>query len=412
MRKGSFSELLGRERAFPELPEERYVDRLFALLFWAYFGASYASYLFEDERRFGVLTVTLAFAALAAVWTLLPWNPNVPRYRLLAAPMFLAASFVVVYATSFGPSAGLYSIAAANGVFLFGFRRAVSYAGVLLLLILADYLVEYPGLAFGDALEQTAYWVPSFVFVVGICAVAQRAVRRYRDGQELLTRLEAANDELRRYADRVRELAISKERGRMAREIHDTAGHYLAVVNLQLEAATRLLERDPEKLGDALVRARASASEALAEVRRSVKALKPLAMEERTGIRALAALARDFEDTGVSVSFEVEGAERRLSPEAELLLYRALQEGLTNALKHSGASRVAAKLEFAPRAVRLTVSDNGRGVPEGVPEIPKEGGSGIGGLRERAAALGGVVRAVGGDGEGFVLATELPAEVL
>ncbi|MDP9424577.1 MAG: histidine kinase [Actinomycetota bacterium] len=412
MVEGGFGGLLRRERAFPELPNERYIDRFFSLLFWGYFAASYLSYLLEGgegRRQVGILAGSAVFVCLAVAWRLLPWNLRVPRLRLLAAPAFLLASFLIVYLTDFGLSVGLYSIAVANSVFLFGLRRTFVFAAALLALIFGDYLLTSPGLPVGEALERAAYWIPFFAFVVGICAVAQKAVQRHKESRELLAKLEVANDELRRYAERVRELTISEERGRMARELHDAAGHHLAVVNLQLEAATRLLERDPEGVGGALERARTAAADAMGEVRRSVRALKPLAMEDRTGTGALAALAREFGGTGApAVSFTVSGTEEELPPEAELVLYRALQEGLTNAAKYSGAGRVDAELAFAPGSVKLTVADDGRGAAG--TGASGGGGFGIPGLRERAAALCGTVSVRNGDGGGYVLELELPVD--
>ena len=164
--------------------------------------------------------------------------------------------------------------------------------------------------------------------------------------QSLLEELEDTYAELRRYSESVRELAISEERTRMAREMHDSLGHYLTVVNVQLEAVTKLLDRNPDKARESAAQAKVSASEALSEVRRSVRALRPRVMEDRVGTGALAALARDFEGTGIAVSFEVIGEELRVPPEAELILYRALQESLTNALKHSGGRRVEAQPDF------------------------------------------------------------------
>lgn len=232
-------------------------------------------------------------------WRLLPRNPRVLRLRLLAAPAFLLLSFLVVYLTDFGLSLGFYSIALANGVFLFGFRRALVYAAALMALVLGDYLLTTPGLSTGEALERSAYWVPAFAFVIGICTVAQRAVRRYEEGRLLLAKLESANDELRRYADRVRELAIAEERTRIAREMHDSLGHHLTAVDLQLKAAGRLLAwQDPERAGEAIARAEGAAAQAMGEVRR---ALRPLGLEERRGAGALSALAAGYEGTGVAV---------------------------------------------------------------------------------------------------------------
>lgn len=109
----------------------------------------------------------------------------------------------------------------------------------------------------------------------------------------------------------------------------------------------------------------------------------------------------------MAVSFRVQGEERELSPEADLLLYRALQEGLTNALKHSGASRIEARLAFEPSHVRLTVADNGHGTTDS--DLGKGlAGFGLLGLRERVAELGGTFKAGGSEGGGFVLTVELP----
>ncbi len=388
-------------------PVEPYIRRFFALLFWGYFAATYISY-FLDGQEYGAVIVTLAFAALLICWLLLPWSPRVPWYRLLGAPAaFVAAAFIVVHLTGFELAAGLFSISVANAVFLFGFWRGLACAVALLPVIFVDRLWSEPGLGIIGALERTAYWIPTFAFVIGMCAMALEAVRRKERTENLFAELERAHSELRRYAEQARELAISEERNRVAREIHDSLGHYLVVVNVQLEAAGKLLDRDPEKAREAVVRAKTAASETLSEVRRSVRALRPSAMEKRKGPGALAALAREFGGTGITVSFEVQGQERDLSPEAELLLYRALEEGLTNALKYAGGSRVQIKLAFEPFSVRLTVADNGCGASGNDQGL---GGTGFGipGLEERASALGGTVSAADADVGGFVLEVQLP----
>jgi signal transduction histidine kinase len=388
-------------------PREPYIARFFALFFWGYFGVTYVSYLL-DGREYGVVIVTLAFAALLICWLLLPWSPRVPWYRLLGVPAaFVAVSVALVHLTGFGLAAGLFSISVANAVFLFGSWTGLACAAGLMPLIFVDRLWSEPELGIVGALERTAYWIPTFVFVIGMCAMALEAVRREARAENLFAELETAHSELKRYAEQARELAVSEERNRVAREIHDSLGHYLTVVNVQLEAAGKLLDRDPEKAREAVARAKTSASDSLSEVRRSVRALKPLALEKRTGLEALAALARGFRGTGIAVSFEVMGQVRDLSPAAEVLLYRALEEGLTNALKYSGGSRVEAKLASEPSGVRLTVADNGRG-STGNDQGLDGTGFGILGLEERASALSGRVSAADADGGGFVLEVELP----
>jgi hypothetical protein len=136
------------------------LGRFFTLLFWGYFFATYASYLF-GERRYGTVPVAPAFAALAGAWLVLPWYTRVPRKRLLDAPtVSAAASFLVVRFTGFGPATGLYSVAVGNTVFLFGLQWAIFYAVALVPLIFADPLRSRPGLGALRALEMAPYSVP------------------------------------------------------------------------------------------------------------------------------------------------------------------------------------------------------------------------------------------------------------
>jgi signal transduction histidine kinase len=128
-------------------------------------------------------------------------------------------------------------------------------------------------------------------------------------------------------------------------------------------------------------------------------------VEELSGPGALRALARGFEGSSMRVEFRVEGPERALPPDAELLLYRALQEALTNAVKHSGASSVRARLVYAARSVRLVVADDGGGPGE----AGAGGGFGLRELRKRATALGGALGVAAPPGGGFVVDLELPA---
>jgi signal transduction histidine kinase len=166
------------------------------------------------------------------------------------------------------------------------------------------------------------------------------------------------------------------------------------------------MDGNPERAREEVAKAKALASEALAEVRRSVRALKPPAVERRSVVVALSAVARDFEGAGLIVSFKVGGEERSLPTEVELALYRALQESMTNALKHSKARRIFVSLTFGEESVRLTVTDDGVGAPVDA----YERGFGLTALRERAEALGGSLKAGNASEGGFALEIELPTE--
>jgi len=412
---------LGKWMRRPLLSWENY-RLLFNVAFWLMLTITYLGYVIVlldqypelsdryDMRLFGLLPVTLAFVVLGLAWSLLPWRPGASRRRLLAVPFFLAAVFWANYAmvgldrVFYWP---FFLIAFGHGVFLFGPKRSLLYAGLILALILAYLLLTDDAGLLSHVFLLVAI-SPTVLFVIASCAAILEATRRRGEAQELLEELESAHAELRDYAGTVRELSVSEERTRMAREFHDSLGHYLTAIKVQLEAADRLLHDRPEEAQGRVRRSKSLASEALGEVRRSVRALKPLSVEERSGTGALRALVRSFDGAGPRVAFEVAGEEHELPPEAELVLYRALQEGLTNAFKHSGAGRIEATVAFEPGRVRLRVADNGKGVPEGT----TRDGFGLPALRQRAAALGGDLRAGNVTGDtpsgGFVLEIELP----
>jgi signal transduction histidine kinase len=242
-----------------------------------------------------------------------------------------------------------------------------------------------------------------FVFFAAVSMMATRQREERERAEGLLAELEEAHHRLREYAQRVEELAVAEERNRLAREIHDSLGHHLTVASVQLEAARGLLTIDPTRAHTQIDKAQRSVKEALAEVRRSVRALRPGELERESLIQSLRALIEEFEaTTALLVEFKVEGEEQRLSSVTELTLYRAAQEALTNVQKHAHASQVDLTLRFAPHEVTLTVADNGVGASD------LGEGFGLMGQRERAELLGGSLLVGNRAGGGFELRVSLP----
>ncbi|WP_214402024.1 sensor histidine kinase [Pseudonocardia lacus] len=222
--------------------------------------------------------------------------------------------------------------------------------------------------------------------------------------REQQTRRELAqtHERLRDYAAQAERLATAQERNRVARDIHDGLGHSLTVVQMQVKAARAVLPTDPGKADDVLAKAQEQAETALADVRRSVSALR----EPRSTPplpEALRALAEETAAAGVPTGLTVSGDERPLPDEAREALYRAAQEGLTNVRKHSRATRAGLVLEFADDVVRVEVHDDGVGAATGPVE-----GFGLVGLRERAAQLGGRLTLDAAPDEGCTLTMEVP----
>jgi signal transduction histidine kinase len=257
-------------------------------------------------------------------------------------------------------------------------------------------------IGWGPALVLGVFFLAGIVFVVVITELAVKEQRAKREVERLVAELESANDKLRQYADQVEELATLKERNRLAREIHDSLGHYLTVVIVQIEAAMALIEKDRERSLDGLRKAQGLAQKGLAEVRKSVAALRAPRTETYSLIESLNNLFEECRVSGISAEFRLIGTPRALSAAAELALYRAAQEGLTNVRKHSQARAATVTLDFAAEAVWLRVHDAGIGATE-----PKKG-FGLVGMHERVTHLGGELRIATAANEGFTLEVGLP----
>ncbi|HEU5475079.1 MAG TPA: sensor histidine kinase [Actinophytocola sp.] len=202
-----------------------------------------------------------------------------------------------------------------------------------------------------------------------------------------------------RLVGQVARLATVAERNRLARDIHDSLGHHLTVIAVQLEKAAAFRERDPATAEQALADARASTRHALDEVRQSVGTL-------RAGFAlapALRQLVARLDDERFSVELDVTGDESGFDSAALIALYRAAQEGLTNASRHAGASRVRVRVRLDERAANLVVADDGRGFSGQRP------GFGLRGMDERLRLVGGTLSVSDDPDGGTRLVATVPA---
>lgn len=299
----------------------------------------------------------------------------------------------------------------ALGYLVFG----VSPAGVgstLLLMVLVSQswlLLPLPGAALVTAAVPLVHlgmsWQDGLRNGMGVLAAALfTAVVTELLRREQLARAELAdaNARLRGYAAQAEELATTQERNRVARDIHDGLGHHLTVVQMQVQAARAVLASDPERADAVLAQAQQQSTEALAEVRRSVAALR--APRTRPPLPdALAALAADTSAAGVPTALEIRGVVRSVPADTEESLFRAAQEGLTNVRKHAAAGAARLLLHYGDDGtVRLEVCDDGVGTTSG--------GTGFGllGLRERASRIGGTVDVVSEPGSGTTVRVAVP----
>ena len=213
-----------------------------------------------------------------------------------------------------------------------------------------------------------------------------RATHDRRRSEQLLAELQKAHEQLQEYTNRLEELTITQERNRIAREMHDTLGHRLTVVSVQLEGAQRLIHSNPGRVEQILGTVREQIREGLGELRRTVAMLRASIEEELPLEQALPKLADQVrEASGIRVYLELGGRLGPLPAAYRQALYRAAQEGLTNIQRHSQASEAWLHLDQRDGNITLLVGDNGVGVSGD----PNRRGFGLTGLKERAALLDG-----------------------
>lgn len=255
---------------------------------------------------------------------------------------------------------------------------------------------------------QTAFLngfiISTAIFFVAVFSQFRLNEQKARErAEELAKQLETANHQLAEYASQAEELATTQERNRLARDIHDNLGHYLTIVNVQIEAARLTLDSDPARAMDALTKAQELAKKGLDSVRESVAALRVSPVENRLLEDAIAELVDESQASGITTEFHLVGDSRPVESKSALALYRAAQEGLTNVRKHAQASRADVTLDFSqPDKIRLSLRDDGAGAAD------TSGGFGLMGIRERVQLLGGEFRVETQVGKGFRLEVSIP----
>jgi signal transduction histidine kinase len=206
----------------------------------------------------------------------------------------------------------------------------------------------------------------------------------------------------------VAEQAAADERARIARELHDVVAHSVSVMVVQASGVRRLLREEQHRERDALLSVEQIGRQALTEMRRMLGVMRTAgelpSLAPQPGLQHLERLVAQVEEAGLPVTLRVEGRRPELSPGIDLSAYRIVQEGLTNALKHSKGGHAEVVVRYYESSVQLEITDDGAGANGDGP------GHGLVGMRERVALYGGKLDAGPRDGGGFVLRAELPVE--
>ena len=275
----------------------------------------------------------------------------------------------------------------------------VSYVGLAVVLVPFMAAMVTAGLVPSDV-------AAAVVFLVGPWAVGSVLRQRSAHADEAISR--AAQLEREQAVQAA--AAVEAERTRIARELHDIVSHSISVVTIQTQAVRRRLGPEHAREVADLAAVEATAREALAEMRRLFGVLRT--SDESASLApqpGLAELPRLVEKAGgdTAVRLEVEGEPFELPPGADLAAYRIAQEGLTNALRHAGATEVTVRVRYGPHGVEVEVADDGRGL--GVADSGPAG-HGLVGVRERVALYDGTVSLSEGPAGGTRLVATIPVK--
>lgn len=248
---------------------------------------------------------------------------------------------------------------------------------------------------------MVAQWIPILVIFVFV----NHLMRTNQERGALISELEATQQELRAAQAHEAELAVLRERERLARDLHDSLGHALVALSVQLEAVQRLYRIDPERASAQIDELKALTRSSMDALRRSIAGLRAPGLGNRDLRSVLEALCADFrERMDIAVICQLGACTDELRPALAETIWRVIQEALTNVEKHAQADHVTVRLICEPAAVLLRITDDGVGLPEGA-----EAGAnhyGLRGMRERVRGLGGTLTLYNDDGA--VIEARLP----
>ncbi len=357
----------------------------------------------KEDNWFGYVFIAAGAAMYAANHVLLTKETNAIWFCLIDIAIGFSFGFIF-------PGTGLFIIMlcpVAVAFFLRGFPKRTAWSVLCLSSILFLTVLIRTYAMFGN--EFVIDHLTSMTFVV-FCGVVGKLIRKLLDAQDTAKQqfqelteshlaLSAAHEELHLYAKQVEELTAIYERNRMAREIHDTVGHKMTALLVQLQLLREWQKRDSQKADETVGVCETLAREALDDVRLSVRTLQT--ENDPSLIESLKQLTEDFcKNAGVTTEFAVSGDPAIIPLSLHPPLIRTVQEALTNAKRHGGATACSIQLACTTDSISLVIKDDGKGNPEVAL------GFGLLNMKKRAAEHGGMIRFESERDQGFTVIAE------
>jgi signal transduction histidine kinase len=287
--------------------------------------------------------------------------------------------------------------------------RAAATAAVTLWVPAVVVVAIHSGTSQGDV--ATSLRAVFTVLVGAVAFLLGRTVRGRRVSARVLRERTAAAEANQRV---LAAHAVTDERRRIARELHDVVAHHISVIGVLSAGARRVLHRDPAAAAEAMATITDTSRTTLREMRRLLDVLRSdcepdVQLTPEPGLSGIETLIRQVREADLPVSLEVQGTPVPMETGVALTVYRVVQEALTNTMKHAGPATARVRLRFDAEGLSLHVSDTGHGPPSST-------GTGVGhglvGMRERIGLYGGTLRTGAATGGGFAVDATIPRDQL
>ncbi|WP_188189132.1 sensor histidine kinase [Nonomuraea sp. SYSU D8015] len=340
------------------------------------------------------LAAVLAGSLVLVTWR---WAPLLPL--LVTTPCML----VIAAHLQTGPPAAFPVLVSVFFAVRASHRLAAALASVVFLggNLLAN-LPDFDGS--GESLGTTTLLVGWFLAAGVTATVAQHR-------QAYVEQVEKRAAEAERTREEMARRRAGEERLRIARELHDSLTHSISVIKVQAGVAVHLARKRGEEVPAALLAIQEASADAMRELRATLEVLRHSdgsdgsdGEAQVSGLDRLGDLVERARSTGLPATVTISGTRRELPAEVDRAAYRIVQEALTNVSRHSGGAAAAVRIDYADDELVVQVDDDGQADPD-APPVP---GTGLLGMRERVAALGGRLRAEPRPEGGFTVRAELP----
>jgi len=374
------------------------------LLASAALTAALPSHSYRFQARFPELTIC-SLTLFGLMGLRLPTRNHINKILYTAAEIFL-----ILITGFFGGRTArlfpfLYVILVTRSCLIFQLPGRLVVTALSFLLFLITFRRRFARIALSPASqERFLFFTLSFVLVFGLALLfvllLMNAVLSERESRE---KLAIANEKLRQYALQIENQATLEERNRIAREIHDSLGHSLTALNLQLETGLKLWQSNPTKAQAFLAKAKELGSKALQDVRQSVSTMRSHPLQEQSLEQAIASLAENVQrSTGVAPICQIHLS--HVPVEISTAIYRIVQESFTNICKYAQATEVKLEITTTKNSLQLRISDNGIGFDL----TQNTTGFGLQSMRDRTMALGGYFNINSAPGSGCKITATIP----